>query len=261
MNKIRGLSLVCLAVCIATFTVGFHYSNFELKDSVGNILWGALALASGYGIIGAIGVTLLSFLALKPEPDGSFIVDRESLYGRLFLSCIGTTYQDQFSLCEAFWKTNGLLFIISLVIGMIVFVAIVVIEAGLKNCLILIAGLILVALFIALFVSGLMKAGEVFYKFERKHRVAAERIREIPIYISVMIFFSGISLFAYAIYSNWSAILLWCFMWIPLIAYWCMLFTIALAAFYGLYKIVEATIGEEFSSFYHENLCPRIKIR
>lgn len=107
MNKARVLSLLSLMVCIFIFNFGFERFHFDSIESANaSFQWGLLALAGSYGIISAVMITLLSFFAIQPSPEGSFIIKRNSFYGKFFLSFIGTRRRTSLSLCETFWKTN-----------------------------------------------------------------------------------------------------------------------------------------------------------
>lgn len=252
MNRVRVLSLLSLAVCIGVFSFGFGRFSFDSAESFkASWGWGLLALAGSFGIISAVSVTLLSFFALQPSTDGSFTVKRNSLYGRIFLSFVGMQNRYSFSLCSAFWKTNALLFIGSYILGMVVLLVVVLFKAGLASILL---GLVVIVCVIAA-LAGMAVAGEYsvrrFREFESRSPRAAHVVQAVPLYVLLTAFavIIGFALYSIGIVSILMGLAM------------CGAFAAGVFALYLVYKVVERQFGEEFSSFYHQNLCPRIKVR
>lgn len=94
-----------------------------------------------------------------------------------------------------------------------------------------------------------------FQKFENSSPRKARIARAIPFYLILAAFAVGMSAW---IYSLGAAALI---AWILFLAMWALIFGIGIALCYGIYWIVSKQFGEEFVSFYHQNLCPRIKIQ
>jgi len=123
MIRIRVLTLLTLALAV----FGFHYGYYELarfdtwnmdKGSFLFVIWLlaylALTTVSCLSFVSSVMIFLLSFFAIQPDNDGVFVINRDSLYGRIFLAVAGIKGHDEYSYCRIFWQINGILYIWSL---------------------------------------------------------------------------------------------------------------------------------------------------
>lgn len=270
MNKIRVLSLLSLIVCISAFSLGFDNFSTESTETItATWTWGLLALFGIYGIISAISIALLSFFALQTDSDNSYIVDKKSLYGRLFLCFVDLKYKNDFSICYAFWKTNLILFIGSILVGLVITAGIFIYTMGIKDMAIIVA-FILCIVFVLVIFAILCELGENAYDQLRVNKPKVANAIEFVKYKSLiglmiilliclvgLIGFLGFILYSIGMATIWSCLVTW----IPYLAMWTIMICACIAGIYGIYKMAKRLFGEEFSSFYHQNLCPKIKIR
>lgn len=255
MNKVRVLSLLALVVCIFVFNFGFERFRFDSIKSVNiSFQWGLLALAGSYGIISAVAITLLSFFAIQPSPEGSFIIKRNSFYGKLFLSFIGTRRRTSLSLCEAFWETNLRLFGASYIVGLLAIIALVFIKASIIEALFYLGALFCIIAVWACFSAIAKRAERRFLEFKRTQ----QGVNILVILVDVCFYCVPVALISYLLYLVGIATI-WA--WAPLLMKWASAFVIGATAIYLIYWIISRQFGEEFSSFYHQNLCPRIKVQ
>ncbi len=259
MNKVRVLSLLSLIVCISAFSIGFDNLSFSIPFTNWQAwVWPVLTLFGIYGTIASISIVMLSFLALKASADGSFIVDSKSLYGKIFLSFICFDDRNHFSICQAFWKTNGVLFIVSIAIGIIVAIIIGLIKAGIVNILLLLAGIVCSIIFGGLLFLSAEQLDKKFKKLKVNRPKLANTIEVSPIILILLVILILVGIALYNLYLA-GLTLIWA--WISWLLAWAIAAGIVFSIGYGIFKLVRNIFGEEFSSFYHQNLCPNIKIR
>ncbi|MDP1688608.1 MAG: hypothetical protein Q8L47_00555 [bacterium] len=263
MNKVKVLALLSLIVCISALSLGL--SNFKPDlplNAFTTWLWMLLFLFGFYGTIASISIALLSFLAIRPSPDNSYIVDRNSLYGRLFLSFVAFNNRDSFSICRAFWITNLILFIGSILIGLVITAGIFIYKTNIRDLAIMTFGILCLGFTFIIFIK-LCKLGESAYKRLESSKPKMTDAIGYMMYIFLICFpICVVGIIGYWLYSiGMATIWSWLVIWSPYLAMWTVMICVCIAVIYGIYKIAKKLIGEEFSSFYRQNLCPNIKIR
>lgn len=264
MKKVLILSLLSLMVCVSALTIGLDHFSLESREAAQSSLqYGLLAIAGGYGTTAAVAITLLSLLAVRPSPDGSFIIKRNSVYGRVFLSFAALRYQGQFSLCSAFWKTNLMLLVMSFLVGCTTFLAVVMYQAGLLKALIGIAYMlgVLLTIFAIMVVKDYL--GEDLSRLEDTKPKTARVIRSAPVYVFFSILGGVCAIFVYTV--GIGTIYVMFLAWAPWLAKWSMVAIGLITMYYVVYRFVgsisESPFGREFGLFWNKNLCPRIKIK
>lgn len=270
MNKVRVLSLLALITCVSVLSLGLSNFNPNLPlDALVNWLWILLLLFGIYGTIASVSIVILSFIGLKTDADNSYIVDKKNLYGRLFISFVAFNNRDDFSICNAFWKTNLILFLGSILVGLVITFGIFIYGKGIKDTAILVTA-IAITLFAFYIFAVLCELGESAYdrlsvskpkvinaiefvKYSFYNVIAIGCIICIVGLIGVL----GFILYSIGMTTIWSLLVTWG----PYLAMWTIMICANVAGIYGMLKLTKKIFGEEFSSFYHKNLCPKIKIR
>lgn len=123
MMRLRVLSLLTLVVAVLVFLYS-RAAFLALVIPAGNpvILWGLVLVilmgVSAVSVVSSVVLIFLSFFAIKPEADGSFVVDEDSFYGFAFMWVAKMDYSGQTkSFCKVFWQTNITLSAVSVVLG------------------------------------------------------------------------------------------------------------------------------------------------
>ncbi len=267
MKKIRILSIISLLVCIVLLSIGAHHFDISSPEARATVWpWALLTIFACYGVISATSVTALSFFALQSSEQGLLIVKRDSAYGRIFLRLTSLDERRRFSLCQAFWKTNLLLATSSFMLGVCIVALVALFQIIIANPLSLLFAIILAVLVIGVLVLFIFSLDAVLRRIDRVKYQLEQRAPRVVQAAGMTCYFGVRTLvlaaFALAIYKVGLGVI-WQFLvtWIPWIFLLAVCIVAALGLFYGFYRIIKATIGEEFVSFYHHNLCPRIEMR
>lgn len=93
----------------------------------GSRLWYVVGGLSTLFSLSGAALSLLTLVAVAPAPDGAFVIKSDSFYGKVFLF-VSSLSRSEFSMCKAFWKTNLMLVLGSVMAAMVAAIAFVVIE-------------------------------------------------------------------------------------------------------------------------------------
>ncbi len=255
MTKVRTLSVLSLVVCLAALYTGLNILNTDVIQNTKG--WGLfLAICGAYGTVAAIMVTLLSLFAVQPSEDGSFTIKKKSLYGRVFASVLG--YEKSFSLCSAFWTTNALLLLISFIVGAVFAVIGSFVHLGWLGTLEaigIVLGMILTIGLIAL--GGIYVSHACDTLSERHPRVTSVASKTAKTLALVLVI---VALEFVVYFIGWEGIatsVIFAVVFIVSLV-GIVLLVAALCTLVG--KVFASQLGMSLSNFYHQNLCPRIKV-
>jgi len=213
-------------------------------------------------------IAFLSVFALQPEPDGTFLIKRNSLYGKVFLWWSKLEDADDFSFCRTFWQTNGMLVVTGFalgalaILGTILWVAIA--DFGILKILLGVAVVIAIIVTVCLLIGGIAllwnKARKRFDVFDTfSDAVTSDTSKAIATILFVLALLALLFLAngVYAVFTFlWKAALV-ILVVVAIIVAVVLMVKFALKVFKPL---SQTQFGNLFDSFYHRYFCPRIRV-
>ena len=258
MARMRVLSLLTLMASLYILHWGVNAFGVS-EPELWKILGGIAAIAGGFFTVSALMIFLLSLFALAAEPDGSFVINDESLYGRIFLtvSRLGEAASDEFGYCRTFWQTNLALAVGAYLMAMCVVLFILFYENGLNFLLIMGGGILCFGL-LRLVVWGVVTASE---KVSEKFPFVESS--ELGITTGALLILGIIALLYYTL--GIMGIL------------WVLLFVVALFGAVGLFVLIclaanwffvkfsqnfsRTQFGVSLKAVYYRYFCPRLRVK
>ena len=154
------------------------------------------------------------------------------------------------------------MFLISVIIGLLTAAVVMLFKAGWLNVLMFIVGIIGVCFAIGLFFIICEAADKAINRLEDKRPELVSAIKFSPfaaLLIAVLSFVVWVVFKLYTIGAAyiWAYIVIWT-MWS---VKWILIAGLPSLGIYGIYRICKSLFGEEFASFWNENLCPKLIVQ
>ena len=263
MKRVRFLSLLVLGLSVFGSWYGFNQYTYGAFD-----WWMVGGLVCGLFTISATLIAFLSIFALEPEPDGTFVIKRNSLYGKAFLWWSKLEDANDFGFCRTFWQTNFMLIITGTILGGFVFIGVILWLAIVE------AGPLMVLFAFVYFIAAVVALALLCYGVDRLWVKARKKFSAVDTFSDVVTSGTSRTIIVVVFILGFFALLSWghsmheifTFLWksalfIAMAAVVITAFVSVVKLAFKIYKPLSQTqFGISFGSIYHQYLCPRIKI-
>lgn len=258
MLRFRALTLLTLILSVLGLRYGILHSTIPAAGNP-TFLGVLLLMTCPFFTITTVTMLTLSFLALTVASDGVFVIKRKNVYGRVFsyLATRESYGRHETSFCRTFWRTNALLFMISVMLGLAAFfvVLLMTIDWSLSLLLTITGTVVLIAAIVAI-MHAFQLIGETRTWQKMSNSKAGEVTKTGVTGILILAVVALLGFAAWSIFTNVSG------RWLGLVLVGVLAIVVVVWGTISAWRtwIADSNFGIALTGTYETYLCPRLRI-